>query len=590
MNICDLLNHDEREEQQQQQHWNIQSQQEQMPMIHHRNLPNPNQAGGYHHLHYNFTNNHAEIQHQHMDFSLPSYNQQNPRYRQQSQNSLSSTEERKLHQETAERILRLFVCPACNRLFTDPVTLSCGNTFCRNCFKYQCPDIHCGRRHSLLETRTDVTVSKLTELCVSQLSQFIPTAQHRRYLRHLLQQQQFQRNFANDDDDRAFIYLQRHFENEESDDENDRLMHNNGINGPFANSGNNSNDNNFIHTRSNSAFDTEALLSLNLAKLKQSILSELDCQVCYSLLIDPITTPCGHSFCKPCLTRSFDHNKTCPMCRHQLHISYTFLTNHPANKTITLVLESLYPNQYEERRLAVEHELYDTMEDTPIFVCSLIFPKMPCFLHVYEPKYRLMLRRCLESNQRHFGMVLPERNGQGYNEYGTILEIRSAEFLTDGRAQVETVGLYRFRVLERNQKDGYNVGRIERIDDIDPEEEDELERRDLEAAAINNSNPANPPMNEQPTARLISLAREFIDSLRNGGAPWLLQRLNSTYGEMPDDPSDFSFWVASVIPIDEYEKSRLLELRSVRERLKIINLWITQLREQWWFARGCCVS
>ncbi|CAG8739811.1 24653_t:CDS:1, partial [Gigaspora rosea] len=85
-------------------------------------------------------------------------------------------------------------------------------------------------------------------------------------------------------------------------------------------------------------------------------------------------------------------------------------------------------------------------------------------------------------------------------------------------------------------------------------------------------------------------ARDFIESLRNGYAPWLLQRLNSTYGDMPNDPSDFSFWVASVIPIDENEKYKLLAERSVRERMKMIVNWIDQLKEQWWFDRGCVIS
>jgi Lon protease-like protein len=47
-------------------------------------------------------------------------------------------------------------------------------------------------------------------------------------------------------------------------------------------------------------------------------------------------------------------------------------------------------------------------------------------------------------------------------EYGTMLEIRSVQMLSDGRSMVETWGTWRFRILEKGVLDGYMVGRIER--------------------------------------------------------------------------------------------------------------------------------
>jgi Lon protease-like protein len=72
-----------------------------------------------------------------------------------------------------------------------------------------------------------------------------------------------------------------------------------------------------------------------------------------------------------------------------------------------------------------------------------------------------MLRRCIESNNPRFGMILPLR-GDG-PEYGTMLEIRSIQTLQDGRSMVETVGSWRFKVLEKGGIDGYTVGRVERL-------------------------------------------------------------------------------------------------------------------------------
>lgn len=257
-----------------------------------------------------------------------------------------------------------------------------------------------------------------------------------------------------------------------------------------------------------------------------------------------------------------------------------------------------------------------------------------------------MIRRCIESSSPRFGMVLPSRPGQGnlqgVMEYGTMLEIQSVQMLPDGRSMVETVGTHRFKLLEKGNLDGYTIGRTERIDDIGPEEEaareqeavqqasalrEQFRMAHLEAAqaaarasgdvatglptvqaAIALSIPSGlsgqpqavpmPPAVDavrtedaaQTTEEYMTICRAFIEQLRSGSAPWLLQRLNNTYGTMPDDPSEFSYWMALVMPIDEYEKARLLPIRSPRLRLKLIAHWVESLRSSWWFSSGCVVG
>lgn len=48
------------------------------------------------------------------------------------------------------------------------------------------------------------------------------------------------------------------------------------------------------------------------------------------------------------------------------------------------------------------------------------------------------------------------------------------------------------------------------------------------------------------TEELLSICRSFVQQLRNGTAPWVVQRLDHTYGPMPSDPANFSFWIALV--------------------------------------------
>lgn len=36
------------------------------------------------------------------------------------------------------------------------------------------------------------------------------------------------------------------------------------------------------------------------------------------LFYEPVTTPCGHTFCLKCLERCLDHNPHCPLCKEKL--------------------------------------------------------------------------------------------------------------------------------------------------------------------------------------------------------------------------------------------------------------------------------
>lgn len=186
-----------------------------------------------------------------------------------------------------------------------------------------------------------------------------------------------------------------------------------------------------------------------------------------------------------------------------------------------------------------------------------------------------MLRRCLESPTPRFGMLMPARAAPtgaagpgGNSEYGTMLEIRSVQMLADGRSMVETWGAHRFRILERGTLDGYMVGRVERIDDYDRELDGILppldDTRDTRggasrgglaavassARALAHGRRPHPPRaaalsNEQ----LMDACHSFLQQLREGTAPWVVQRLNNTYGPMPTDPASFSFWMALVSPL-----------------------------------------
>lgn len=360
-----------------------------------------------------------------------------------------------------------------------------------------------------------------------------------------------------------------------------------------------------------------------LAEFDKNLTTELTCEICFMLFYQPVTTPCQHTFCSKCLQRSLDHSMLCPLCRVELP-GFTYFHEHSHNKVVLALLLKAYPESYESRGQAIATEERDARLDTPIFVCQLSFPGMPTLLHFFEPRYRLMLRRCLEAPTPTFGMIMPPRaapvTGLGVDagaDFGTMLEIRSVQMLQDGRSMVETRGTHRFRILERGSLDGYMIGRVEQIDDyedlFDDWESEIEENTDSSSSASSSSassasghassphllsrimsnlspptSPINPPLS---TAALLQTCHTFLEQLRAGTAPWVVQRLNHTYGPQPpdEDPDAFSFWMGMVLPIDEHEKAKLLPIKSARLRLRMVVGWIEQLNSNWWFSSGCVV-
>jgi Lon protease-like protein len=100
---------------------------------------------------------------------------------------------------------------------------------------------------------------------------------------------------------------------------------------------------------------------------------------------------------------------------------------------------------------------------------TVVFPGQPIPLHVFEERYRAMLRDCL-AGDRTFGVVLIERGsevggGDVRTSVGTLASIVEAEELPDGRWAVVAVGTRRIRVQDWLDDDPYPRAVVDLLDD-----------------------------------------------------------------------------------------------------------------------------
>lgn len=81
---------------------------------------------------------------------------------------------------------------------------------------------------------------------------------------------------------------------------------------------------------------------------------DLECNICYSLLYQPVTTTCGHTFCRECLQRGLDYRPECPCCRRSLNCGVE--RNTKVNKVVKEIVEKNFPEEYAERERSFTEE------------------------------------------------------------------------------------------------------------------------------------------------------------------------------------------------------------------------------------------
>ena len=176
---------------------------------------------------------------------------------------------------------------------------------------------------------------------------------------------------------------------------------------------------------------------------------------------------------------------------------------------------------------------------------TVLFPGMRLPLHIFEPRYRSMLGRCIETNDR-FGVVLiaeGEEVGPAAIPYqiGTTARVEKVEYLPDGRFNLLALGETRFR--------------IDRIVAEEPHVVGEVELAPMPADANDTTMQAMENVRER-FERLVTLMIE----IQAGYMPEF---------ELPDDPLQLAYLIAAGIPTGPGSAQRLLEADSLADLLSL---------------------
>ena len=180
------------------------------------------------------------------------------------------------------------------------------------------------------------------------------------------------------------------------------------------------------------------------------------------------------------------------------------------------------------------------MYQLPLFpLHTVLFPGMPIHLHIFEPRYREMMRLCLD-DQRPFGVVLIRQGMEALGPLadpfpvGTTAHITEVATLPDGRMNLVALGDERFRILSLDRSHTYLTAQVESL-----------------------------PLD---TAHTLQVARgghllrkylaHYIRLLARTGLRDLME-LNQL--EMPDDPMFLTYLAAALLQLPAVEKQALLE-------------------------------
>ena len=184
------------------------------------------------------------------------------------------------------------------------------------------------------------------------------------------------------------------------------------------------------------------------------------------------------------------------------------------------------------------------VRELPLFPLPdvVLFPQEVLPLHIFEPRYRMLLRTVMAEDRR-FGVIRWDPQERRMADVGCCAEIIHCQTQDDDRSNIVTMGQQRFRVLDIVREAPFRVGLVSWIED-EPEDD------------------------SQGVSDLADQVREALKDVVELTAK-LIGKPAQLPSDLPDLPRELSFWIGSHLggPVADHQQA-LLEITSTAERLR----------------------
>ncbi|MEZ5346168.1 MAG: LON peptidase substrate-binding domain-containing protein [Pyrinomonadaceae bacterium] len=193
----------------------------------------------------------------------------------------------------------------------------------------------------------------------------------------------------------------------------------------------------------------------------------------------------------------------------------------------------------------------DNLAIFPLPLVLMPFELLP--LHIFEPRYREMLSD-VQAEKSLFG-ISPLESSEVFSgkpktgSIGCVAEIRDAQIMDDGRSNILTIGVIRYRLRGYLETDKpYLIADVEFFEDDPPE-------TGLEETA------------DEVFELFTQLAKTTY-------------KISGHAGELPEipraEPEQMSFLVGAAFNLDSAMKSKMVEIRSTVQRLNVLKGFLSE--------------
>jgi len=185
-----------------------------------------------------------------------------------------------------------------------------------------------------------------------------------------------------------------------------------------------------------------------------------------------------------------------------------------------------------------------SVRELPLFPLPdlVLFPSEVLPLHIFESRYRMMLKSVLETDSM-FGVIKWDPNTKSMANVGCCAHIIKHQTSDDGRSNIITIGQQRFQILEITRTTPYYSAMVSWIDDTSVQSLENLDKlRDSVIEALKD---------------VVTLTSKLTNS----------QRLLPD--KLPKNPMELSFWIGAHLGgAVSNEQQKLLEERDTYLRLE----------------------